>query len=106
MRLRFAFFGALAAIGLQLAPTIASACTPKQMLFIGTVRNVNQTENQDGSVSCSYQVSVGQNWPSYLCPLTPGEGGGLTFVDATCALKNDAEISGVMRRSDTESSIE
>ena len=87
-------------LALVASASAANACDQQEMQFFGKVRNVQKRSAIVGADVCSYQVEVANQplepRPSQVCPLTPGEGETLTFVDTSCT-KNDGDlVSGIM----------
>ncbi len=88
----------------------AHACEQQEMQFFGKVRNVQIRSAIVGADVCSYQIQVVNEplepRPSLVCPLSPGEGETLTFLDQSCTKKDGDLVSGIMVRTSNAAWVE
>ncbi len=93
------------AIGFLFSAGTALACNPEAQ-FIGKVTEYSKDHLDQNVVECSFKIKFTDYKESIVCPLSFYEAEETRFVDTSCGLKNDDQVSGYLIVKDGQIVIE
>lgn len=91
---------ALMALAIAFTSQAEFNCTQQEAQFIGTVRDTRVEWIDQGVFDCYFKIEFSRYNISMVCPLDISEAEGFELLDASCALKDGDEVSGILVKKD------